>query len=103
MRIGGIEAGGTKFVCGYGTTDGTIEHMTSFATGNPVETCRQVIDYFTKHRVDAIGIGAFGPVDVKEQSLSYGTILDTPKTAWRQFPFLSTLKQALGIPMKLDT
>ncbi|MBW0256897.1 fructokinase [Bacillus sp. F2HM] len=103
MRIGGIEAGGTKFVCGYGTTDGTIEHMTSFATGNPDETCRQVIDYFTKNRVDAIGIGAFGPVDVKEQSPSYGTILDTPKTAWRQFPFLSTLKQALGIPMKLDT
>lgn len=60
MRIGGIEAGGTKFVCGYGTTDGTIEHMTSFATRNPDETCRQVIDYFTKHRVDAIGIGALG-------------------------------------------
>lgn len=103
MRIGGIEAGGTKFVCGYGTTDGTIEHKTSFPTGDPDETCRKVIDYFTAHPVDAIGIGAFGPVDVKEQSTSYGTILDTPKTAWRQFPFLSTLKQALGLPMKLDT
>ncbi|MGE6631889.1 ROK family protein [Bacillus sp. NPDC077027] len=103
MRIGGIEAGGTKFVCGYGTSDGTIEHMTSFPTGNPVETCQKLIEYFTEHRVDALGIGAFGPVDVKEDSPSYGTILETPKVAWRQFNLLKTLEQKLGIPMKLDT
>ena len=30
MRIGAIEAGGTKFVCGIGSEDGTIEDSLSF-------------------------------------------------------------------------
>ena len=87
MRIGGIEAGGTKFVCGYGTTDGTIEHMTSFATGNPEETCRQVIEYFTEHPVDAIGIGAFGPVDVKSTAPAMERFSKHPKQLGANFHY----------------
>ncbi|MFB8732999.1 hypothetical protein ACEQPO_01095 [Bacillus sp. SL00103] len=97
MRIGGIEAGGTKFVCGCGTTDGTIEHMTSFATGNPIETCQQVIDYFTKHPVDAIGIGAFGPVDVKSTAKLWDDFRDT-QNSLAPVPFPLYLKTSPWAP-----
>ena len=38
MRIGAVEAGGTKFVCGIGTEDGIIEEKISFPTEDPAKT-----------------------------------------------------------------
>ena len=64
MRIGAIEAGGTKFVCGIGSEDGTIEESLSFPTEHPEVTMEHVITYFKDKNVDAIGIGTFGPIDI---------------------------------------
>lgn len=47
MRIGAIEAGGTKFICGVGNEQGEIENKVSFPTNDPVSTLGRVIDYFT--------------------------------------------------------
>ncbi len=55
--FGGIEAGGTKFVCAAGQRDGTILDRVEFPTGEPDDTLRQVIRYFKisdrrhRHRV----------------------------------------------------
>jgi fructokinase len=38
--LGGIEAGGTKFVCSVGTADLTIVERVSFPTTTPDETMR---------------------------------------------------------------
>ena len=48
-------------------------------------------------------MAAFGPVDVKPESETYGYILDTPKLAWRHKDFLGRLKAELKVPMGLDT
>lgn len=47
-------------------------------------------------------MGCFGPVNIDRQSSKYGTILDTPKRAWRFFSFLQTLTDNLNIPIELQ-
>lgn len=90
-------------VCAVGDETGKILDQVSIPTLTPEETMPKIIDYFQDKDIEALGIAAFGPVDVNPESPNYGRILDTPKLAWRQYPLLSTLKEALAVPMKLDT
>lgn len=90
-------------VCAVGDETGKILDQVSIPTLTPEETMPRIIDYFQDKDIEALGIAAFGPVDVNPESPNYGRILDTPKLAWRQYPLLSTLKEALAVPMKLDT
>lgn len=103
MRIGAIEAGGTKFVCGVGNESGLMEDSISFPTGHPEETLPQVISYFEKNRVEAIGIGSFGPVGLRRDSPTYGFITTTPKPGWAQYPFLDAMRRHFGVPFGWDT
>lgn len=109
MRLGALEAGGTKMVCAIGDENGTIYEQVSIPTTAPEETMPQIIEYFWTHgyadgqQLDGIGVAAFGPVDVKPASATYGRILDTAKLPWRQYPLLDCLKEAFPIPMGLDT
>jgi len=66
MILGSIEAGGTKFVCGIGNEQGEVLERISIPTKTPDETIPEVIEFFKKRKVDAIGIGTFGPIDVKK-------------------------------------
>ena len=90
-------------VCAIGDETGKILDQVSIPTLTPEETMPKIIDYFQDKGIEALGVAAFGPVDVNLKSPNYGRILDTPKLAWRQYPLLSTLKEALSVPMKLDT
>lgn len=103
MKIGALEAGGTKMVCAVGREDGTILEQVSIPTTTPEETIPQILSYFQGKEIKALGIASFGPVDVKPDSPTYGFILDTPKAAWRRCDLLGQLKRALPIPMGLDT
>ena len=103
MKIGALEAGGTKMVCAVGQEDGTILEQISIPTTTPEETIPRILSYFRGKEIEALGVAAFGPVDVKPDSPSYGHILDTPKAAWRHCDLLGQLKSALPIPMGLDT
>lgn len=103
MRLGALEAGGTKMVCAIGDETGKIFEQISIPTSSPEETVPKIIEYFQDKDIEALGIAAFGPVDVNPESAAYGTILDTPKLAWKQYPLYASLKEALAVPMKLDT
>lgn len=103
MIFGAIEAGGTKMVCAIGKEDGTIIDKVSIPTTTPKETIPKIIEYFRDKDIKAIGIGCFGPVDVKKESPTYGYILDTPKTAWKNFDFLRSIKKELEVPIGFDT
>lgn len=103
MRLGALEAGGTKMVCAIGDETGKIYEQISIPTTTPEETMPKIIAYFRDKDIDALGIAAFGPVDVKPESPTYGSILDTPKLAWRNFSILNALKEVFDIPMGLDT
>lgn len=101
--LGGIEAGGTKFVCAVGREDGTIIDRIEFPTKMPDETIEKVIQYFRQFSLQAIGIGSFGPVDNDKTSQTYGTIMATPKAGWRHYPFLQTVKNEMKIPVGFST
>lgn len=103
MRLGSLEAGGTKMVCAVGDSNGTIYEQISIPTTTPEDTMPHIIEYFKEKEIAALGIACFGPVDVNPDSETYGTILDTPKLPWRQYPILKVMQDALKLPMGLDT
>lgn len=103
MRIGAIEAGGTKFVCGIGNDRGEIAESISFPTGDPQTTLGRVIAYFKEKQADAIGIGSFGPIDIRKDSPTYGYVTTTPKPGWGNFDFLGTLRREFQVPFGWDT
>lgn len=88
---GGIEAGGTNFVCAAGSGPGDIV-FEEFETRLPEETIARAGRFFHDHPVDAIGIGCFGPID-----LARGTITTTPKLPWQHFPVVQAVREATGI------
>ena len=106
--LGGIEAGGTKFVCAVGTGPDDLQAEIRIPTTMPQETISQVIDFFQQQikqtgDLAAIGIGAFGPVDVCENSPKFGWFLNTPKPGWQQVDFVGTINRELNIPVGFDT
>ena len=106
--LGGIEAGGTKFVCAVGTGPDDLQAEIRIPTTMPQETISQVIDFFQQQikqtgDLAAIGIGAFGPADVCENSPKFGWFLNTPKPGWQQVDFVGTIKRELNIPVGFDT
>jgi len=103
--FGGIEAGGTKFVCGIGTGPEDLE-TTQFPTTTPDETIAQVIGFFKKHaggKLKSIGIGSFGPVDLHPDSPAFGHITNTPKEAWKNFDLRGAVLKALDVPVEFET
>ncbi len=100
---GGIEAGGTKFVCAAGTGPEDIGAPVRFETRTPRETLGEVIEFFREHPVAGLGIGSFGPLDLDPASPAYGHITTTPKQEWRGVDLVGPLREALDVPVALDT
>ena len=103
MRLGALEAGGTKMVCAIGDETGKIFEQISLPTKTPEETVPAMIEYFQKAKVDALGIGCFGPIDPDKKSKTYGYITSTPKLAWANYNIVGAFEKALGIPVGFDT
>jgi fructokinase len=102
---GGIEAGGTKFVCATGTGPGDVRAITRFATTTATETLDQCVAFFRaqRERVSVIGIACFGPLDLDASSPMYGHITSTPKPQWQSTDVRGTIARALGVPVAIDT
>lgn len=97
--LGAIEAGGTKFVVAVADHDYNIVERTSFPTLDGEQTLKKVIAFFDQfENIDAIGIAAFGPIDIVEGSKTYGHVLDTPKRCWSGYDFLGAMKAWRDIP-----
>lgn len=107
--FGGIEAGGTKFVCAVGADPRTILRETRFPTSSPDKTIARCINFFqdyqreTGTRLTAVGIGSFGPLDPDPASVTWGSITTTPKEGWANVDFAGTIEQALAVPVGFDT
>jgi fructokinase len=104
---GGIEAGGTKFVCAVASGPGDVRAEVRFPTTNPAETIGRSISFFqeqaAKTPLAAIGIAAFGPVDPNPVSPTFGYITTTPKPGWANADFAGAVGRALGVPVGFDT
>ena len=105
---GGIEAGGTKFVCAVGTGPDDLRDEVRFPTSDPGETLGQTVDYFKEMNgkrgpISALGIATFGPLDPDPDSPTFGHITSTPKPGWKNVDFAGKLKRELGVPVGFDT
>ena len=105
---GGIEGGGTKFVCAVGTGPNDIRAEERFPTTSPQETMSQAVEFFKKQESDlgkiaSIGFACFGPLDPNPDSSTFGHILPTPKPNWSNADVVGVLRSAFDIPIAFDT
>jgi fructokinase len=102
--FGAIEAGGTKFVCGLGSGPEDLKTC-EIQTTSPQCTVAAAIKFLQENscQLNAVGIGSFGPVDLRVGSPSFGFVTSTPKTAWRNFDFAGAVRSALNVPVGFDT
>jgi fructokinase len=115
MIIGAIEAGGTKFVCGLMDADcqdcakPALLARTSVPTTSPRQTLEAALGFLVQSAasrgvaIDGVGIGSFGPVDLKPSSPTWGFITATPKELWRDTEVAGYFGAALGAPVAFDT
>ena len=102
-KYGALEAGGTKMVLAIMDEQGQFLDNAVLPTRTPEETMPEMIRFFAGHELSALGVGSFGPLDLHPDSPSYGTFLETPKLAWRHYPLLRAFRDALKLPVGLDT
>jgi fructokinase len=99
MTYGGVEAGGTKWVCGIGTGPDDLRALQVIPTTTPVETLARAAEFFTQSGgVSAVGVGSFGPIDHRS-----GRITTTPKPGWANTDVVSALHDVLDVPVAFDT
>ena len=107
MIYGGIESGGTKFVCGIGNPEGKVLDRVVIPTRDPEETLGEVVDYFKeiqkRQKIHGIGLASFGPLDLNPESPTYGFITSTPKIKWQHYNITRNLERALGFTLPFDT
>lgn len=108
LLYGGIEGGGTKFICAVGTGLNNILAEARVQTTKPKETLGKIINFFHQQQDDfgklaAIGFSCFGPLDLNPASHTYGYILPTPKPGWSNKNVVGILRSAFDIPIGFDT
>ena len=104
---GGIEAGGTKFVCAVGTGPDDLRAEIRFPTAAPEEAMGKALTFFREQAraepLAAIGIASFGPIDPNPSSPTFGYVTTTPKPGWAHTDFAGAVRRALGVPVGFDT
>ena len=103
---GGIEAGGTRFVCAVGSGPDHLDAETRFPTTTPDETLARAVAFLRDNSgagLAAVGIGSFGPLDLRKDSPAYGRLTTTPKLAWEGVDLVGAVSDTLDVPVVLDT
>jgi fructokinase len=100
--FGGIEGGGTKFVCAVGSGPDDIRAETRFPTTDPQSTIAKALTFFQEQAkqhgaLAAIGVASFGPVDLRLDSPTYGHITTTPKPGWANVDILGEISRGSGV------
>lgn len=106
--FGGIEGGGTKFICAVGTSPDDIRRETRFPTTTPAETLDRAVAFFKEAEADfgrlsALGVACFGPLDPTPASPTFGFILPTTKPGWSNVDVVGRLRAAFDLPIGFDT
>ena len=107
--IAGIETGGTKVICAVAETasPGTIVEQIRIPTTTPARTLGMVRSFLNGYAaagsLDAVGLAAFGPVNVDSLSPCYGWITSTPKPGWRNTDIPRALGLGDTVPLQVVT
>ena len=102
MRLGGLEMGGTKMVCAIGNEKGEVLDRHVIETSGSDKTLSEIAEYFSDRKIDALGIGSFGPIELNRRSERYGYITSTPKPGWENTNVVGHFR-FLNVPIGFDT
>jgi fructokinase len=106
--IGCVEGGGTKWNVAIARSHQMVLRSDRIETTDPAQTIGRALSFFTQAAetfgpIAAIGIGSFGPVDVRRGSRTWGHILPTPKPGWAGADVVTPFAERFGCPVGLDT
>lgn len=106
--FGGVEAGGTKFVCATGDASNKLRATVEIPTREPESTIREAVEFFRSQAeagesLAGVGIGSFGPLELNTEASNFGHILTTPKPGWQDFDIRGAFAAALDVPVTIDT
>jgi fructokinase len=106
--IGGIELGGTKVLAGVATDPLAPLKRIRVPTGDPESTLESVTSFFCAAKDElgalaSIGIGSFGPIDIRPDSAQWGHMGRTTKPGWEGADIVSALAERVDCPISLDT
>jgi fructokinase len=105
---GGIEGGGTKFVCAVADSPDRIIDSVTIPTTDPDETLAACVRFFVSAQkehgpIAAFGFSCFGPIDLRRDTADFGRMMPTPKPGWSGVNVLEPLRAAFSVPVALDT
>jgi fructokinase len=107
---GGIEGGGTKFVCVLGSGPDDVLARAVIPTTTPGETLAAAARFFIEQLdrpneivLTGLGIACFGPLDLDPNSPGYGTITTTPKPGWAGTDVMGYFRARFAVPTGFDT
>ena len=107
MILGAIETGGTKVDCAVGTWPDGVRDRMRIPTTTPADTIAGISAFLMRHHrrtpLSAVGIGAFGPIDLRTGSPNYGYITSTPKQGWGYTDLVGPIAGELKLPVTFDT
>ncbi|GMN03930.1 ROK family protein [Erythrobacter sp. MTPC3] len=102
--LGGIEAGGTKFVLAVGHSPTEIIARHEIPTRDPSTTLAEAGEWFEgQQAISALGIASFGPVELDRSSPHWGHITNTPKPGWANCDIAGYFAERLAVPIGFDT
>ena len=107
MLFGATETGGSKVECAVGSGPTDIRDRIRVPTTSPTETLAEVTNFLLRHHratpLAAIGVGSFGPLDLRADSPTFGYVTTTPKPGWQNTDVVGPISEHLKLPIMLDT
>ncbi len=112
--FGALETGGTSTRVAVATSaaagraaaggaDRRFVARDAFPTTTPEETVARAAAFFARRRIAALGVAAFGPIDLEPGSPRHGALLSTPKPGWSRFPLRERLAGLLDVAVHVET
>jgi len=95
-------------VCTIGSGPSAIVATKRLDVGEPAETIGAARAFFVRAlaegiALDAIGIGSFGPIELRQGHPHYGWITTTPKAGWSGTDIVGPFAAGIGLPVGFDT
>lgn len=105
--VAGIELGGTKSIAlvARGREIVEIRRIPTAEPGSTLDALSAQLDAWqgAHGRVEAIGIGSFGPIGLDRDRADYGHITSTPKPGWANVDVVGHFARRFGVPVGFDT
>ena len=101
--IAGLELGGTKCIAILGSGPDVVHASETLPTTDPETTLSGLEAILDGWTFDALGVTAFGPLELNPDHAAFGSIRATPKPGWTGTDIASRLAARYRKPLAIQT